>query len=259
MFGTAQDLIFLFGDSITQAGFSQDQGFGWVAALASDYVRKLNVVNAGLGGYNTRKGLYKLPILLPPPEHARIRILTIFFGANDSRLPNTSQPTQDVPIEEYKANLKSIVLHPLVKAHGARIILITPPPIDERMCEHTDRTTKGIYEVRRTAESTSRYAQAVRDVSKELNVVHLDIWSAFMKKAGWKFGEPLMGSKAVPQNFETGLPSLLSDGLHLTAKGNRLVYEELMRLLQDTWPDQTPEALPRTLPGWDDVEAWKDL
>lgn len=184
--------------------------------------------------------------------------MTIFFGANDARLPNTSQPAQHVPLEQFKANLKNVIAHPLVKAHSPRIVLITPPPIEERMCDETDRA-KGIYEVRRTAEVTSRYAAAVREVSKEMNVALLDIWTIFMRRVGWKVGNPLIGSKTLEQDFETGLPTLLEDGLHLTAQGGRVVYEELMKLIQRTWPDQVPESLPFVVPSWDDEEAWKNL
>lgn len=258
MFGTAKDLIFPFGDSITRHGYDQEQGFGWTAALAYAYMRRLNVLNAGLSGYCTRKALAVLPHIIPPPDQARIRIMSIFFGANDARLPNTSQPAQHVPLEQYKANLKAMISSPLVKAHNPRIVLITPPPIDERMCEEADRAN-GINEVRRRAEVTAKYAVAVREVSEEMDLTLLDLWSIFMDRAGWKAGAPLLGSRDVEQSSENGLPSLLKDGLHLTAEGNRVLYEELIALIEREWPGLTPEALPFVLPAWDDSEAWKDF
>jgi lysophospholipase L1-like esterase len=248
-----QELFFLFGDSLTQQGYDE---FGWVARLSNAYIRRLAVVNAGLSGYNTEMALAKLPLLVPPPSHGRIRLMTVLLGANDARLPNTLGVPQHVPLDEYRRNLAAAINHPQVREHDPRIVLITPPPVDERMCEADDRA-KGIDQVRRTAEVTKTYADAARDVGRELGVVVLDAWTIFMERAGWKSGEPLVGSKEADQDPDSGLPSLLRDGLHLTPEGNKLLYESLIELVEKTWPDQTPDALPFVLPRWDDVEAWK--
>ena len=42
-------------------------------------------------------------------------------------------------------------------------------------------------------------------------------------------------------------------GLHLSTAGNRIVYEEIMKVIGDNWPDQTPEALPMVFPSWVDA------
>ncbi|QDS68799.1 hypothetical protein FKW77_005993 [Venturia effusa] len=259
MNGTAKDTFFLFGDSITQRGYDQDLGFGWVAALSNAYQRKLNVINAGLSGYNTRMGLRVLPRILPKPEQTKIRFLTIFFGANDARLPNTPQTEQHVPIEQYRDNLKKMIQHPLVQAHSPRVILITPPPLDETLCAKLELEVWGIDVVRRTAEVTSQYAQVVRDVGKEMNIAVLDVWSAFMHKVGWEAGQPLIGAKGVPQKKGLELSTLLVDGLHLTGEGNKIVYQELMKLIAERWPEHRPEALAFDLPYWGDEAAWKDF
>jgi isoamyl acetate esterase len=259
MFGTAKDTIFLFGDSITQRGYQQDLGFGWVSALSNAYIRKLNVVNAGLSGYNTKMALHTLAQVLPTPEQANIRFLTIFFGANDARFPNTPQAEQHVPLDQYRRNLRKLVQHPLVQAHKPKIILITPPPVDEALCEKLELEIWGIDVVRRTAEVVSQYAQVVRDVGKELDIAVLDVWSAFMEKTGWKPGMPLIGAKGVPQTKGMELPTLLLDGLHLTGEGNKIVYCELTKLIGEKWPDQTADALTFDLPYWGDEAAWKDI
>ncbi len=81
----------------------------------------------------------------------------------------------------------------MVKAHDLRLILITPPPVDENMQE--ELTVPGTTErVKRTAERTKTYADAARDVGQELGVQVLDIWSAFMAEVGWKPGQQLAGS-----------------------------------------------------------------
>lgn len=64
--------------------------------------------------------------------------------------------------------------------------------------------------MRRTAENTARYAEAVRQVGKQLNLPVVDVWTAFMKLAGMKQGETLPGSSNVPQNEV--LVRLMHDG-----------------------------------------------
>lgn len=43
-------------------------------------------------------------------------------------------------------------------------------------------------------------------------------------------------------------------GLHLAPAGYRVLFEETMKLIQETWPDQVPEKLPRPFPAWDDPD-----
>ena len=97
----------------------------------------------------------------------------------------------------------------MVKAQRPRIILITPPPVDEYRLEECDRE-KGVHEIRRTAEHTKHYADACRGVGHEHGVVVLDLWSILMKKAGWKEGMPLYGSKKIERSRVFG--ELLHDG-----------------------------------------------
>ena len=132
----------------------------------------------------------------------------IFFGANDACLPD-SDTGQHIPLPEFKDNLKAIVRHSSVKAHKPRLIIVNPGPVDEYQAEQSD-AAKGITRVRRTAEHTKKYAEACLEIGKELDVVVLDLWSAFMAKAGWKVGEPLAGSTAAPKNEV--LTELLRDG-----------------------------------------------
>ncbi|KAI6790078.1 hypothetical protein KC361_g8135 [Hortaea werneckii] len=281
MFGTATSSIYLFGDSLTQFGYDQSQGFAWAAALAHHYARKLAVINAGLSGYSTDKALSILPRILPPPLSSSssslatnpgtsgIKLFVLFFGANDARLPSTGAPEQHVPLESFKANLRAMATLPeLRETHpGTKVLLVTPPPVDERLCEQDD-AGKGIFHPRRTAETTTMYAQAVRDVGAELvaaggggDVAVLDLWGHFMRVAGWAPGEPLVGSKDVEQvdPGKGGLARLLKDGVHLTGEGNRVLFSELVALVNRTWPELDAERLEFDLPYWGDAEAWAHL
>jgi hypothetical protein len=79
---------------------------------------------------------------------------------------------------------------------------------------------------------TQAYADAVLDVSKEPSVESLDLWTAFMTRAGQTSGHPLVGSKEGDQNIESGRPLLLWDGLHITLYGNRLVFDTLINVTE---------------------------
>lgn len=259
MLGTADDTIYLFGDSITQHGYDP-AACGWVSLLSHAYQRRMTVINGGLSGYSSDQALAILPRMLPTPSQAKIKILVIFFGANDERKPDTGEkdsPDQHVPKDKYKQNLRGIATHELVKAHGPdlKIILVTPPPINERQLTRKNREAK----------IANEYAAQVRVLARELrdegltNVRCLDLWNIFMKKCGWVVGDPLLGAKDVEEDPETGLATLMSDGLHLAAGGNKLLFQSLLKLITKEWPSLHPEAIVFPVPTWMDKREWKDL
>ncbi|KAK7538626.1 SGNH hydrolase-type esterase domain-containing protein [Phyllosticta citribraziliensis] len=246
------DEFLLFGDSITQASAPND-GFGFAAALAKAYARRLDVVNRGFSGYTTEQALKVLPRFMPTPDHAKVRLMTVFFGANDACVKGGSTG-QHVPLETYVENLKAICTHDVVKAHNPRLIIITPPPINEWKMEATDQA-KGHNGLQRTAEQTKTYANAARKVGEELGIPVLDLWTIFMSRAGWVAGEPLPGCKSVPRNDL--IEELMYDGLHLSPRAYEIVVEELQSLIACAYPDQIADELAPVLPNWNDGDAWK--
>lgn len=66
--------------------------------------------------------------------------------------------------------------------------------------------------LRRRAETTAEYAEAVRRVGRERGVVVCDVWSAMMRLAGWVEGwtGPLPGCEEAPENEV--LRGFFSDG-----------------------------------------------
>jgi lysophospholipase L1-like esterase len=135
-------------------------------------------------------------------------IQTIFFGANDAVL---FPGRQHVPLEKYTTFLEQIILHPAVRDQGTKLLLLTPPPVNEHQLNYQKFVLDD--SSRRTAANTKLYADACRGVGNALGVAVVDLWSAFMKAAGWKEGEPLAGSRDIPEN--TQLAALLSDGMDL--------------------------------------------
>ncbi|KAF2875374.1 SGNH hydrolase-type esterase domain-containing protein [Massariosphaeria phaeospora] len=254
------DQFFLFGDSITQDSFRQQRGFGFSAALQDAYIRRLDVVNRGLSGYNSRQGLKVLPKIFPSPDQARVRFLVVFFGANDAALP-AAVNNQHIPLPEYKQNLEKIITHPLVVAHKPRIILVAAPPINEHLQWLSDQA-RGARELSRVAARTKSYADAAVGVGQKLNVPVVNLWKAFMSKTNfnadvWKTGDALPGSKDLAQ--DEALVKMMYDGLHFAPAGYEVMFEELMNVITQKWPDQVPEKLPMVLPAWNDATAWESF
>jgi lysophospholipase L1-like esterase len=216
-----------FGDSITQRGFAP----GWTGQLADAYQRRVDVLNRGYNGYNTRWALQLLDRVFPnntaaPPP----RLVTIFFGANDAALPDRGSARQHVPVEEYASNLRAMVAH--LRSIGVpAVILITPPPISEPdRLVHVEKT----YGVRlavpeRTNEAAGQYAAAAEAVAQELGVPCLNLWRAFQEVPGWQQG-------------------LLNDGLHLTQEGNAEVYHLLQALIDERFPELRVSRIPQDAP-----------
>ena len=48
----------------------------------------------------------------------------------------------------------------------------------------------------------------------------------------------------------------MKEGLHFSPDGYRVLYAELMKLIESRWPEQVPEKLPYVLPAWDDGPEW---
>ncbi|KAK4898579.1 hypothetical protein LTR27_003751 [Elasticomyces elasticus] len=254
------DRFVLFGDSILQQSFSQNVTFSFGAALADVYARKLDVSNRGFSGYNTLQALRALSLCLPEANKANMQFLLIMFGANDARHPNTpGGPDQHVPLEQFKSNLRYMVTNPSVTDHkDVRIILVTTPPVDERKCLSSDqeKIPNLGQTLRRTASTTATYAQAIRDLGSELRIPVLDIHRTMLALAGHDHTtEPLPGSIEAPTN--PTLQSFLTDGLHFSGEGYKVLYTELMQLIGREWPDAMPNNRPLRLPAWDFHPAWK--
>ncbi|ELW72050.1 Isoamyl acetate-hydrolyzing esterase 1 like protein [Tupaia chinensis] len=194
---------------------------------ASD--EKCDVLNRGFSGYNTRWARIILPRLIRKGNSLDSPVaVTIFFGANDSALKGEN-PKQHVPLEEYVANLKSMVQYlKSVDVPENRVILITPPPLCEPAWEH-ECIAQGC-KLNRLNSVVGEYAHACLQVAKDCGTDVLDLWTLMQQDN---------------QDFS----SYLSDGLHLSPKGNDFLFSQL-------WPlvEKKVASLPLLLPYWRDVE-----
>lgn len=149
-----------------------------------------------------------------------------------------------MPLNRYKQNLIDIITHPLVRQQKPRIILVTPPPVNEYACEDNDRA-KGILVPRRRADHTRMYADAVREVAKEVQVMDvalLDLWSLMMTHAGWSEGDhPLPGSKSIAPN--PFLRMLLHDGESMRRTSTSNAMRNLHMMARSTFHEYRLHSL----------------
>ncbi|KAF2240448.1 SGNH hydrolase [Trematosphaeria pertusa] len=246
------DQFILFGASIMEQASTQERGFALAPALQQAYIRRLDVVNRGFSGFNTDQALRVLPKIIPDPDQTRVRFMVILFGSNDACFAE-AQNGQHVPLAQYKKNLVELLTHPAIQAHKPRLLLVTPPPIEERRLEHRVRS-QGYSKLNRSNVVTKQYAEASREVAGDMGVACVDLWTAFMSRTGWQPGDPLYGSQDLPEN--DAIRSLIHDGLHFTPEAYKIFYDEVVKTIAKTWPDQLPDQLPYVIPAWDDGAAW---
>ncbi|KAF7363302.1 GDSL Lipase/Acylhydrolase [Mycena sanguinolenta] len=258
MAANVHDVIMLFGDSITQAGWAED---GFAARLAQVYARKLDVLNRGLSGYNTEWAIPVLEQMLATQQAQqhlpKVRLLVIWFGANDAVIKPFSQ---HVPLPKFIENMKYMVqlLHSPDSSHYSpttKIILITPPPVNtyQRSADLASRNPP--LEMDRLFETTKQYAEGVRDAAVASNVAVADVWTAMWNGAG---------------ENEQALSRYLSDGLHLTHEGytascsgpesvvradrDKIAYETLIETIAAEYPELHYGNLRSVFPAWNEVD-----
>ncbi|XP_052203721.1 GDSL esterase/lipase At5g45920 [Diospyros lotus] len=228
--------IYLFGDSITEESFCDG---GWGASLAHHFSRAADVVLRGYSGYNTRWALKVVERVFPPElDQGRGRggcpaAVTVFFGANDACLPDRYGAFQHVPLDEYKRNLHSIVLFLKKQWPETKVILMTPPPIDEaaRLLYPFVENPGGLPE--RTNQAAGAYAKTCFAVAEECGIPVVDLWTKMQQFPDWQ-------------------KEYLRDGLHLTQGGNRIVFEEVIKKMGEV--GLSLETLPVDLPPLAEID-----
>jgi len=261
----------LFGDSITQFSTLTLQAY-----LQTQYIRRLDVINRGLSGFTLPMGFGALqrflPSTTPRSTWPDVKVVTIFFGANDACVPGEQQ---HVDLQVYVDTMKRVMQYPVFRQGGSattKIIIITSPPVNEHQFE---RMPSGHFQ--RRAGITAQYARAAREVGRIEGVFILDFWTILMRKVGWKSSmgcecccghipyqldvgptsasnlQHIPGCCHAPANWPDAdyqLPDFLTDGLHLTKLGYDVLFWELLKLIKQDIPDCAPDNLPFVLPEW---------
>lgn len=199
--------IVAFGDSVTlgaRAGVAEPQTFRCLlqAALKKGGL-SVEVVNAGIGGHNTRHALERLEgdVLLEKPE-----VVTVMFGVNDAAMVDggpVARTEPRVPLEEYRRNLTTIVRR--IQESGARVVLCTPTPMSRAYAY----SNLGAYAQNEDMNfMVRRYAEAAREVARDTGATLVDTFRLFIDR---------------PDGLK-----LIEDGCHPYVEGHRLIADALL-------------------------------
>ena len=224
--------ILLIGDSLTQRGF--DGSAGWTSLLANEYIRRCDIVNRGMSGYNSEWVRHILPHILNDMalfKEDKMLFICVFLGANDAVLDGERQ---HVPIDRYLENMKWIIEEIKRKFPQVPVILISPPPcLVEDWREHRRQQNR---KCDRTEEQTANYARGLVELARELHLPVVNLIQQF-------------------QNISNeDLNTYFCDGLHFTAKGNRFLFDALIDVLKTELPECLPQSLPFYFPTHDQVD-----
>jgi len=228
----------LFGDSITELGYSYDEK-GWVMLLSDKYIRKVDVVNRGFSGYNTVHALELFPRIFNKENCKDTLLMTIFFGANDCGI----NVLQSIPGEEYVANMRKLINLSLETfPENCPIIVITPPPCLAKMFNESRGIHK--HENKRTEEFRNLCLSTIQEFSNTSRVYGVDIW------------EDIFGEKwdADSEEFNEILKNYVADGLHLNKNGNEILFNKLVKLIEEKFPHLNSETMKMNGPYWRDID-----
>ena len=196
--------VIFFGDSITQAGVSPG---GYIVRIDSMSKKEgvgdnYEFTGAGIGG-NKVYDLYlrmETDVLAKNPD-----IVIIYVGVNDIWHKATYGTGTDPDKFE---NFYQAIIDKL-KAKNIKVILCTPATIGEK----TDFSNQQDGDL-------NKYSSIIRGIAAKNNLPVVDLRKSFLA----------YNLSNNSDNKEKGI--LTSDGVHLNAKGNQLVADEMWKVLK---------------------------
>lgn len=197
--------VIFFGDSITQAGVSPG---GYIVRIDSMSKKEgvgdnYEFTGAGIGG-NKVYDLYlrmEADVLAKNPD-----IVIIYVGVNDVWHKATYGTGTDPDKFE---NFYQAIIDKL-KAKNIKVILCTPATIGEK----TDFSNQQDGDL-------NKYSSIIRGIAAKNNLPVVDLRKSFLA----------YNLSNNPDNKEKGI--LTSDGVHLNAKGNQLVADEMWAAIKN--------------------------
>lgn len=176
--------IVCFGDSLT----ARKEGYPkpMLTMMLSEKVKGPRYINAGVSGNTTVAAKIRLKedVLSYHPD-----AVTILFGSNDC------SDTKNIPLEVFKANIELFIK----KIGSKKVILITPPPVDESKQTH------------RKNHILQKYVICIRQLAEQYECTLID------------FNEHVLQQ----DNYEKLLIGKSDDGLHFGEK----LYDQLSDLI----------------------------
>lgn len=137
-------------------------------------------------------------------------LIAIWFGASDAAVSHDKLSQVHVPDEEYRSNLTTIVRRLRAAAPQAKILLVTSPAADKRKL-----SKPGQHVHQNSSVTHRRYSQIGVDVAKAEAIPVLDLFTILNSKQSGEFR------------------ALFTDGVRLSSKGNRLVFDQLSKSIAE--------------------------
>ncbi len=182
--------------------------FGFCIVLgASD----ITVLNRGIGGYNSRQGLSRVPGYL---QQDKPQAVVLGYGGNDVF---NSKALIEIP--EYKANMEKMI--DLCREAGVRVIVVNSisPGIESYLKARHQYPFDEDLNAR-----VERYNQVLREIAGQKKVILNDFHKLMNDNGG-----ATEDAKSLVRNAAN---SRSRDGLHLTAAGSKLLGESVAELLK---------------------------
>ena len=196
--------VIFFGDSITEAGTKPGGYINRIDSMCrlENKPGEFEFIGAGISG-NKVYDLYlrmDIDVLARNPD-----VVVIYIGVNDVWHKVSSGTGTDADKFEifYSAILKK------VKEKNIKTVLCTPAVIGEK----TDFSNQQDGDM-------NKYSNIIRRIALKNNLPLVDLRKAFLN----------YNMKTNTDNKESGI--LTNDGVHLNAKGNQLVAEEMWKVIK---------------------------
>lgn len=195
--------VLFFGDSITQAGVSPGGYIMLIDSMCKQQGNnKYEFIGAGIGG-NKVYDLYlrmDKDVLVKNPD-----VVIIYVGVNDVWHKSSSGTGTDA--DKFEKFYQAII--DKLKEKNIKIILCTPAAIGEK----TDFSNSQDGDL-------NEYSKIIRKLATKNALPIVDLRKSFLE----------YNLKNNPENKDRG--SLTTDRVHLNAKGNQLVADEMWKVIQ---------------------------
>lgn len=196
--------VIFFGDSITQMGA---QANGYISLmkdmLTQQGITNYDLVGAGIGGNK----VYDLYLRMPEDVIAQAPdVAVIWVGVNDVWHKSLFGTGTDADKFEkfYRAIIKQL------QEKNIKVMLVTPAVIGEKN-DYSNQQDGDL----------NKYSQIIRNIAKESNLPLCDLHAIFH----------LYEVNNNTTNADKGI--LTTDGVHLNNAGNKLVADEMWKVLKD--------------------------
>ncbi|CDK29255.1 unnamed protein product [Kuraishia capsulata CBS 1993] len=213
-----------------------------------DYMRKLDVVNRGYGGYSTSEAIHILPEILSAEtsDLSKVKLLTIFWGTNDA-----VDTFQHVQIDQYRENIDKLVK--LALSYDIKPIVIGPTLHDPNLYNENYVSGRFLYADTATSTKNKIYSEAAREAATANGVPFVDLWHLFLEYGSWQESEAddLKGKDTAEGKSIT---DLLADGIHFAPEGYRILYAGVDEAIRKNYPELYWDNLPSHLCAWDKID-----